>query len=87
MRVAPVQVPEVGERTLEVQPPGPGDPDMGVAPLGAEGRTDVVAADEGHLVVDDQDLAMVAAVAAEVEEPQAGAVDREPERSERGPED
>ena len=55
---------------------GPGDPDVGVAPLGLVRRADVVAADEPDLVVDHQDLAVVAAVAAQVEEPPAGAVDR-----------
>ena len=48
---------------------------MGVAPLGGVRRPDVVAADEAHLVVDDHDLAVVAAVAAQVEEPPAGGVD------------
>ena len=57
------------------QTPGPGDPHVRVAPLGGVGRADVVAADEADLVVDDEDLAVVAAVAAQVEEPPAGVVD------------
>ena len=71
----PVEVPEVRERALEVPHGRPGDPDVRVAPLRLVGGSDVVAADEAGVVVDDQDLAVVAAVAAEVEEPPAGGVD------------
>ena len=71
----PVQVPEVGEGAVQVEDTGAGDPDVGVAPLGRVRGPDVVAADEPHLVVDDQDLAVVAAVAAQVEEPPPGVVD------------
>ncbi len=60
---------------LRSQTPGTGDPDVGVAPLGRVRRADVVAADEADLVVDHQDLAVVAAVAAQVEDPPAGVVD------------
>ena len=74
-RAPPVQVPEVGEGPAEVLHTGSGDPDVRVAPLGLVRRPDVVAADVGLLVVDHQDLAVVAAVAAQVEEAPAGGVD------------
>jgi protein ImuB len=62
--VVAVEVPEVGEGALHVPHAGPGDPDVGVAPLGGVGRADVVAAKERDLLVHDQHLAVVAAVAA-----------------------
>ena len=58
---------------LRSQTPGPVIRHVRVAPLGGVGAADVVAADEADLVVDDEDLAVVAAVAAQVEEPQPGA--------------
>ena len=70
-----MQVPEVGEGPAQVLHAGAGDPDVRVAPLGLVRRPDVVAADVGLLVVDHQDLAVVAAVAAQVEEAPAGGVD------------
>ena len=70
-----MQVPEVGERPRQVPDPRTGDPAVGVAPLRGVGRADVVAADEADPVVDDEDLAVVAAVAAQVEEPPPGRVD------------
>ena len=54
---------------------GAGDAAVGVAPLGGVRRADVVAADEADGVVDDEDLAVVAAVAPQVEEPPARRVD------------
>ena len=71
-----VQVPEVGERAGQVPHSRAGDPAVRVAPLRGVGRADVVAADEADLVVDDEDLAVVTAVAAEVEEAPPGRVDR-----------
>ena len=73
---APVQVPEVGEGAAQVRDARAGDPHVGVAPLGLVRRADVVAADVALLVVDDEDLAVVAAVAAQVEEAPARGVDR-----------
>ena len=75
VRGAAVEVPEVGEGALEVPDARAGHPHVRVAPLGRVGRPDVVAADEAHRVVDDQDLAVVAAVAAQVEEAPAGRVE------------
>ena len=63
----------------QVPDPRTGDPAVGVAPLGREGRADVVAAHERDVVVDDQELAVVPAVAAQVEEAPSGRVDREGE--------
>ena len=71
----PVQVPEVGEGPGQVEHPRPGDPHVRVAPLGGVGGADVVAAHEPDPVVHDEDLAVVAAVAPQVEEAQPGVVD------------
>src|SRR5918998_942661 len=46
-------------------------------------RADVVAAHERHVVVDHEDLAVVATVATQVEEAQPCCVDREPEHAHR----
>ena len=74
-RGLPVEVPEVGEGAGQVEHARAGDPDVRVAPLRGVRRPDVVAAHEADPVVDDEDLAVVAAVAAQVEEPPAGGVD------------
>ena len=64
------QVPVVDEGVLHVPDDVAGQPGMGVAPVGGVQAADVVAAEEGDMVVDDQDLAMVAAGVAR--EPEAG---------------
>ena len=81
---AAVEVPEVGERALEVPHPRAADPHVRVAPLGGVRRADVVAAEEGDLLVDHQQLAVVAAVAAQVPEAEAGVPDRVAHHLERG---
>ena len=80
----PLGVPEVGERTFQVPDTRAGDPAVGVAPLGGVRGADVVAADERVVVVHDEDLAVVAPVAAEVEEPQPGVVDGVGHHPQRG---
>ena len=58
------QVPVVDEGVLHVPDDVAGQPGVGVAPVGGVQAADVVAADEGDHVVDDQQLAVVAAAVA-----------------------
>ncbi len=74
---AAVVVPEVGEAPPQVPDRRAGDPDVRVAPLRRVCRSDVEATDERDLVVDHQHLAVLAAVAPQVEEPPARVVDGE----------
>src|SRR5680860_1498766 len=71
-----VIIEKVSEGPFQVPDPRPRDPHVCVAPFGGVRRTHVVSADEPDLVVDDQDLAVVTPVAAQVEEPPAGVVER-----------
>ena len=58
---APEEIPIVDEGVAHVPDDVAGEPRVGVPPVGRVQRADVVAADEGGVVVDDQELPVVAA--------------------------